>query len=170
MKKIFLLTFFTIATFNLIAQENIIGETNKKELLMSEHKSWFQDSYEDYKPSPEIVEELTKNFKTNKFQIDVYFGTWCEDSQREVPQLIKLLEHSKFDFKKLKLTGVDEDKIIPNVSEKKREALDVFNVPTIIVYKNGKEINRFVEYAQETLEKDMLKIFSGEPYKHSYYN
>ena len=30
------------------------------------------------------------------------------------------------------------------------------------------EVNRFVEYAQETLAEDILKIVSGQPYKHSY--
>ena len=35
-------------------------------------------------------------------------------------------------------------------------------------YKDGKEIGRYVEYARVSLEKDILKIVSGLPYKHSY--
>jgi thiol-disulfide isomerase/thioredoxin len=96
-------------------------------------------------------------------------GTWCEDSQREFPVFIKLLDQIEFNFNNLTLVGVDEDKIVPNLSEKEREKLNVFNVPTIIVYdKNGKEVNRFVEFPQQTLEEDLLKIFSGEDYKHVY--
>jgi thiol-disulfide isomerase/thioredoxin len=152
------------------AQENIIGQTSKSELLKSEHSSWFNDVYDSYNPSPEINEQLTHLFQKNHYDIEVYFGTWCEDSQREVPKLIKLLEKSQFDFKNLRLVGVDRDKIIPNVTDDKRESLNVFNVPTIIVYQDGKELNRFVEYAQESLEEDLLKIFSKKNYKNSYHN
>jgi transcriptional regulator with XRE-family HTH domain len=38
----------------------------------------------------------------------------------------------------------------------------------VIFYKDGKEIGRYVEFARETLEKDMLAIVSGKSYKHSY--
>jgi hypothetical protein len=41
-------------------------------------------------------------------------------------------------------------------------------VPTIIFYRNGEVLNRIVEYPQITLEKDMLAILKGEPYKHAY--
>jgi hypothetical protein len=46
--------------------------------------------------------------------------------------------------------------------------LNIFKVPTFIFYKDGKEIGRYVEYARVSLEKDILKIVSGLPYKHSY--
>lgn len=157
-------------TSNIKAQQDIIGVTNTTEILKSEHSSWYNDTYESYEPSPIIVEELTSLFRKNKFKVEVYFGTWCSDSQREVPKLIKLLEQSHFNFKNFKLVGVDENKVIPDISEEKREALNVFNVPTVIVYQDDKEINRFVEYAQESLEEDMLKIFSNKPYKNSYQN
>lgn len=170
MKTIASISFCIVCALNLSAQQNIIGKTSKKEILKSEHSSWYNKTYESYEPTPAIVEELSSLFKKNKFKVEVYFGTWCSDSKREVPKLIKLLEHSKFNFKNLKLVGVDRDKVIPGLSEEEREALNVFNVPTIIVYQNGKEINRFVEYAQESLEKDLLKIFSKKPYKNSYQN
>jgi len=34
-------------------------------------------------------------------------------------------------------------------------------------YKKVKEIVRYVEYARESLEKDILKIIIGNTYKHS---
>jgi thiol-disulfide isomerase/thioredoxin len=170
MNKIIFLIFFVAFTANISGQINIIGKTNKQELLKSEHKFWFEDTYNSYNPNPEIVKDLTKLFKKSNFKVDVYFGTWCEDSQIEIPKLIKLLEQSQFDLEKLNLFGVDEDKVIPNITEKKKKILNLFNVPSIIVYENGIEINRFVEYTQESLEEDMLKIFSKKQYKHSYYN
>jgi thioredoxin-related protein len=49
-----------------------------------------------------------------------------------------------------------------------QEGYNITNVPTFIFYKKGKEIGRFVEFPRETLEKGILKIVSGKPYKHSY--
>ncbi|MGO3237181.1 MAG: TlpA family protein disulfide reductase, partial [Psychroflexus halocasei] len=69
---------------------------------------------------------------------------------------------------KLKMVGVTQRKQIPNITDKERKELNVFNVPTIIVYKNGQEMNRFVEYAVESLEEDLYKIMSDQDYKHSY--
>ena len=54
-------------------------------------------------------------------------------------------------------------------TEKIEEELDLDRVPTIIFYKNGEEVNRFVEYArEESIEEDLAKIVSGKPYKNSY--
>ena len=170
MKNIFVFIFTLSLVSFTTAQDNIIGNTSKDEILKSKHSSWFNKVYKAYTPDTKIVKELTHVFENENFQVDVYFGTWCSDSKREVPKLIKLLELSQFNSKNLDLIGVDRDKVIPEMSEEKRKELNVFNVPTIIVYQNGEEINRFVEYAQESLAQDMLKIFSKKPYKNSYSN
>ncbi|WP_445159275.1 thioredoxin family protein [Mesohalobacter salilacus] len=166
--KYLFIVVFLISNFTFSQDNNLVGELKKEDILSSEHKKWFDENYDNYKPQPETIEQLKHLFKNNNFNIEVYFGTWCSDSQREIPRLLKLLEKSGFNFNNLKLVGVDRSKIVPNISEKKQEALNITNVPTIIVYQNNKEINRFVEYAQESLEKDLLKIFSKQPYKHSY--
>ena len=50
-----------------------------------------------------------------------------------------------------------------------QRGFEIIRVPTFIFYdKDGKEIGRYVEYARETLEKDILKILTGKEYKHSY--
>jgi thiol-disulfide isomerase/thioredoxin len=91
-------------------------------------------------------------------------GSWCEDSRREIPKFYKILDETKFDVNYLQLIAVDRSKKYDNYEKD----LTIFRVPTIIFYKNGKEIGRFVEYPRETIEKDFLKIISGQPYKHSY--
>lgn len=170
--KLFLNIIFFISAFSNGNSQNmdIIGNTNKEEILDSKHQSWFEDNYKAYKPKPESIEELKRLFEKENFQVDVYFGTWCSDSQREVPRLVKLLEMSGFVFNKFSLIGVGRNKKVPNVSSEQSKTLNITNVPTIIVYQNGQEINRFIEFAQESLEQDMIKIFSNEAYKHSYQN
>ena len=92
-------------------------------------------------------------------------GTWCGDSKRETPHFYKILEEAGFNFKNLELITVNRSKRTPDNLQK---GLNIFKVPTFIFYKNEKEIGRYVEYARESLEKDMLKITSGKEYKHSY--
>ena len=94
-------------------------------------------------------------------------GTWCGDSKRETPHLYKVLEMADFNFKNLDLVTVNRSKRTP---DNLQEGLNIIKVPTFIFYKKGKEIGRYVEYARESLEQDILKIVSGKPYKHSYDN
>lgn len=155
----------------MVVQENelILGEFNLKDLKSTNNKTWFENNYKSFTPKPEIVNKIGSFVKRENFEISVYMGTWCEDSQREFPRFIKILDEVNFNYKDLTLIGVDEDKVVPNISNEKRKQLNVFNVPTIIVYdQKGKEINRFVEFPQETLEEDLLKIFSRQDYKHVY--
>ena len=157
-----------ICSFTYAQQEDILGKISKQDILKSNHYSWYSENYKSYKPQPKSIDNLNELLNNSDFEIEVYFGSWCSDSQRELPRLIKLLEYTKFNFDNLKLVGVGRDKIVPGISQKQREQLNVTNVPTIIVYEDGQEINRFVEYAQESLEKDMIKILSKQNYKHSY--
>ena len=92
-------------------------------------------------------------------------GTWCGDSKRETPRLYKILDAVNFNYDNFTLITVSPQKITPSGFEK---GFNIIRVPTIIFYKKGKEMGRFVEFAQESLEKDMLAIVSGTGYKHSY--
>ena len=168
MKALYLIFILLVANLSIAQNQNIIGETNKVDILSTSHRNWFEDNYQNYKPQPESIKQLKALFKKNDYSIEVYFGTWCSDSQREVPRLIKLLEKANFNFDHFELVGVGRDKKVPSVSKEQQKNLHITNVPTIIVYQNGHELNRFVEYAQESLEKDLIKIFSKQPYKHSY--
>ncbi|MGO3182313.1 MAG: thioredoxin family protein [Aequorivita sp.] len=141
----------------------LIGKSNRTGLEMDAFKDWFDPGYENYKPDPETFEKLKPLIKD--VFIVVFMGTWCSDSQRDVPHLYKILDDASFDESKLTLINVSEDKTTPEGFENE---YDVFNVPTIIFYKNEKELGRIVEYSIGTLEEDMLAILSGKDYKHAY--
>ena len=57
---------------------------------------------------------------------------------------------------------------IGDLSEGLEEGLDIQRTPTFIFFKNGVEIGRIVETPRDSLENDILKIVSGQEYKHSY--
>ena len=164
-----ILTVLLTLTFNVgIAQDVIIGETSKEELNNTEYADWYQKGYSDYDLNKDELKKLKKLFRKNDYQIEVYFGSWCIDSKREVPKLVKLLDLSGFNFENLSLVGVGRDKVVPGASEEELKKLNITNVPTIIIKENDKELNRFVEFPQETLEADLIKILSKQDYKHSY--
>lgn len=148
--------------------ELMLGEFTLEDLKESANKNWYNAIYNRYKPQQKVIDKISKIDDLDQLTFSVYLGTWCPDSRRELPRLIKTFDQAGISHDQLKLIGVTQRKQIPHISEEERKKLNVFNVPTIIVYKNGKEMNRFVEYPVESLEKDMYKIMSGQNYKHSY--
>ncbi len=142
---------------------NIIGYFDRNELQKNPYSLWFDENYKNYD-----LDELTaKKIKPliKNFEITVFMGTWCEESQKDIPGFFKLYDYIKADNEKIQLIGMSEQKTTPQNYEK---GLEIFNVPTYIFKKNGKEINRIVEFPVETLEKDIFKILSGQEYKNIY--
>ncbi|WP_025742923.1 thioredoxin family protein [Aquimarina pacifica] len=148
-----------------IEPEILLGKQDRQALKKSPYNTWFDTNYEAYTIDTTSVKKLIPYLKN--ITIKAFIGTWCEDSQREIPTLYKILDATNFDYKKLELVTVSREKDTPDKFE---EGLNILMVPTFIFYKDGKEMGRYVEFARETLEKDMLTIVSEQSYKHSYEN
>lgn len=95
-------------------------------------------------------------------ELDVYLGTWCGDSRREVSRFQKLVETAgggePFPFD-VTLIGVDRDKAEPAAL---LEGEDIRFVPTFVVRRGGEEVGRVVESAETSLEDDLLRLLVGE--------
>lgn len=143
--------------------EDLVGSIDKFALLEAPYRSWFEKNHSSYSPDTSSLEALAKAF--TGIQVNVFMGTWCHDSQREVPRLYKVLESSNFDLSNLNLVSLDLDKKTPDGFEK---GLNIERTPTFIFFKDGAEIGRIVETPRDSLENDILKIVSGQEYKHSY--
>ena len=127
------------------------GVLNKKILMEHEGYTWFLNRYDKYKPS---IKELSQiNF--NEIKIKIFMGTWCHDSKREIPRLIKILDNLKFDQSNVEIIGLTKEKkgYFNDYSR-----YNITNTPTIIFYKNKKEVGRIIEKPKETLESNMLSI------------
>lgn len=148
----------------LLAEGNISLEDFKS----GSNKAWFAPRYAAYSPNEALVKAFGQAMAKHDYRIDLYMGTWCPDSHRETPRLYKLLEMIDFDMSRLSVVSVNYSKEVPNVSPEVAKKLNVHHVPTIIFYENGKEAERFVESAQESLVEDLTKIASGEVYTDSY--
>jgi thiol-disulfide isomerase/thioredoxin len=147
--------------------KKLLGVIDKDGLTQEPFNSWFTKNYDSYLANEKVVEKL-KNSLT-EYKITVFLGTWCGDSKREVPRFYNVLEGANFHSDQLKVIAVDNDKKSYKQSPGGEEkGLNIHKVPTFIFYKDGKEVNRIVEYPKETLEKDMLKITTGQKYSPSY--
>jgi thiol-disulfide isomerase/thioredoxin len=142
---------------------NLVGIAQKSDFEKAPHNTWFLKNYKDYTPDIAVINQLKPLL--NNVKIKAVMGTWCGDSRRETPHFYKVLEAAGFDFKNLTMITVNRSKATPDNDQ---EGLEIERVPTFIFYKNGQEINRFVEYPRETLEKDFLRILQENGYKHSY--
>lgn len=133
----------------------LIGYCDLEGLKTGEFGSFFNAEYELYNPEKSFISELKKLNKN--INITLVLGTWCDDSKVQVPRFVKILDLMDFDFGKLKIIAFDSDKTAPGISA---ADLSLRKIPTFIFYRDGVEFGRIVETPFDTLEKDMLKLFS----------
>ncbi len=137
----------------------LLGTQTKNQLLKEPFSDWYVKEHDEYTIDQKTVAELKKE-KLNSYNITVVLGTWCEDSHREVPRLMKILESLKYPEQKLTIIAVNRKKEAPNGEE---GIYNIQRVPTIIVQKYGKEVGRIIETPKSGwLEKDLLEIIKKD--------
>lgn len=130
----------------IISRDVITGDTS--------FATWYIPNQKAYTPNTAAKELLAKN--KDSIQLLVFMGTWCEDSQFIIPKLFSLTEAAGFSNDHITLVGVDRQK---QTFGHLCEALNVTNVPTIIVLKKGKELGRVIEYGKSGMfDKDLAEI------------
>ncbi len=89
-----------------------------REDLFNEFPSW-KSKYDDYNPDKNIIGSLPERQKDLK--VEIYLGTWCGDSKREVPRFFKITDQSHFiDQKNISIWAVDRSKSLDSgLTEKK---------------------------------------------------
>lgn len=137
----------------------LLGAQTKNQLLKEPYSSWYVQEHDEYSMDNKAVDELKKR-KLNSYGITVVLGTWCEDSHREVPRLMKILETVNYPDQKLTLIAVNRKKESPGGEE---GIYNIQKVPTIIVSKYGKEIGRIIEAPTSGyLERDLVEILKKD--------
>lgn len=126
-----------------------IGRISAAELLAGYPE--FASEYANYQPT---ASELTKIEVLAGKNVTVLFGTWCHDSEREVPRLLKLLDEAQVNLGELTLYGVSRKKDDPDGYSEKYE---LRYTPTLLVHDQGTEIARIIERPKENLSADFAK-------------
>ena len=140
------------------------GEFSRDQLENSTHNNWFLENYNAHLLNKALVSQIDSLFYD--IEVTIYMGTWCEDSQREVPGFFKIIDALEANDQVQPIIGLNEDKVSHDGSA---EQAGVTNVPTFVFSKDGQEINRIVEFPIISLEQDILDILQDKGYKHAYY-
>lgn len=86
-------------------------------------------------------------------------GTWCSDSQREVPKFLRILDdlHAQFGVElPVRFVAVDRAKQQPAALI---DGKHVDKVATFIYFRGNEEVGRIVEHTQSPLfEDDLLAL------------
>ena len=129
------------------------GSVQKDVLYDALNFPWYNYEYKTYKVDSLSLQGMQSEFDSLQFL--VFGGTWCSDTQRELPRFIKICDYMGLGSNRMQLLMLDEQKqsVYFNV-----KVWQITAVPTIIVMRNGREIGRIVETPQESLEKHLRKI------------
>lgn len=145
----------------------LIGTITIEDLKLEPYQNWFQTNFDGYAVDKESVKTFADNLAD--YQLLLFMGTWCGDSKREVPRIIKILEEANFPLNQLKIVAVDRRKEFYKKSPGGEEwGLNIKRVPTLLFLKNGKEVNRLVESPINSLEEDFSSILNGRHYTPNY--
>jgi tetratricopeptide (TPR) repeat protein len=146
----------------------LYGIIKRENLLDTPYRKWFAVNYDTYQPNAEVTEGI-KKINTKDISIDIFFGSWCGDSRREVPRFLKLLDDLSFPSRHVRIIGLGGSDSLYKQSPLHEDAgKGIFRVPVFIIYKNGREINRINEYPVYSLEKDLYGILGSQPYMPNY--
>lgn len=155
-------------TNNQAADPVLYGSFQPHILEQAPYAAWYKPNYEKYNADPEVLKRL-QQIKTKGLHIQVFLGTWCGDSKREVPPFIKLLHQMHFPQQQLQLIGLGgSDSLYKQSPASEEKGLGIFRVPTFIIYQNNTELGRINEYPIQSLESDLLKILTGQSYQPNY--
>lgn len=177
MKKIISITILLIAVFgiNTFAQKSnfkiikekknnediLLGHCTRADLMGFTFKQYFDLFYKSYTPDSQamvllknLMTQKTKDFNPKKVNVKIVMGTWCSDSQEQIPRFYKLIDLIGLNEKNIQLICVDRNKQTPD-----RTIGIIQKVPTLIFYYKKEEKGRIIETPKSTLENDWLNIF-----------
>ena len=124
-----------------------IGNISQAELLA--RNEVFKRNYDAYQV-PAGIDELPADL-----EVKILFGTWCHDSEREVPRMLKLLAASGVKEENISLISLDIRKEEP---EGRAKALEVRFTPTFVFFSEGAELGRIIERPVVDLTHDLTAL------------
>jgi cyclophilin family peptidyl-prolyl cis-trans isomerase/HEAT repeat protein len=134
----------------------LIGELEWSDLATV--PGW-QAEHDGYVPDAVALERLAT--ATGSYRVVTVLGTWCSDSEREVPRLVKVLDEiGGTSFDQL-MIGVDRTRRVDDAALAAAAGVErtVARVPMIVVLdSDGVELGRVVETADRPLEQLLVEF------------
>ncbi|MBT5875761.1 MAG: hypothetical protein HOH43_20215 [Candidatus Latescibacteria bacterium] len=140
-----------------------VGKFQRTHMTQSPFDEWFDSGYESYLPDSTAVAAL--NDLPESVELEVYMGTWCSDSTRDLPRLYRVMDAAGIREDKTRMYALSDHpgtfKQSPGGTE---ENYLIHRTPTILVLQDGKEMGRIVQNASQTIEQDLVDILNEESY------
>jgi hypothetical protein len=119
-------------------------------LLVAEWKK----IYDEYTPDAALIENLKS--KAPELKADVYFGYWCDDSKKNVPVFLKIID--TLNVPEFKVNFYEVEKKLTTDQKYYVEDMMVEKVPTFIFYLNDSEMGRIIENPKDSILQDMMQM------------
>jgi tetratricopeptide (TPR) repeat protein len=146
-------------------RQDLLGTLTEVGLRSAPFNEWYDAGVASYQPDEQILHQLN----LSDYEITVFMGTWCGDSRREVPRLMRTLRELNYPSSQLAIIGVNRTREQFKQSPGGEEAgRNIHRVPTIIVQRDGVEIGRIVESPVASIEADLHAITSEAGYTGQY--
>ena len=135
----------------------LIGYCTRDSLQGSLFKDYFTPEYASYKPDKEVMNKIMeKPDNLRGVHAIIVMGTWCSDSQQQVPRFYKIMDNLQ-QFGNTTIICVDKQKLAGDVS---LEGMNLLKVPTFIFQRKGTELGRIIESPKISIEQDLFDIIS----------
>ena len=129
----------------------LIGTVDRNELF-SEFPV-FKNNYDSYVPKDSVIQAL-KPYAEN-VHIEIFLGTWCGDSKRNLPPFLKTLDligrnNLTYTLHALDRTKKDKAQLTVKYS--------ISRVPTMVFLQGERELGRIIERPLKSVEEDLMTI------------
>ena len=150
--QIFIINLCLIIGLSACASGNkiMVGIVSQDKLMTD--KTFVLDTSE-FTLSDEDLKQVTH--WPDDLHIDIYFGTWCHDSQREVPKMLNILKENNGISSQL--IALDYDKSDP---QGLANTNGIKYTPTFIVSMGNKELGRIIERPTLSLVADITAMIA----------
>jgi thiol-disulfide isomerase/thioredoxin len=121
---------------------------------------WLEE-YHAAQPDPVVIERLRT--AAGSYRIVTVLGSWCEDSEREVPRLVRVLDELEVPIFEHRMIGVDRMRRIDDAELAIAAGVErtVARVATIVVFDgDGLELGRIVETAEKPIEQLLVDFIA----------
>jgi len=149
-----------VSSINNVSLPLIIGPITPERLLTDVPE--YAQRKQAYAPDATVL-EMMKTYVKPEDHIEVFMGTWCDDSQREVPKFLRISDELKSRF------GIAVPTTFVAVDRAKQKPEELLagkhadKVPTFIYYRGDQELGRIVERPQGVFEDDLIALAAKQP-------
>jgi len=131
----------------------VVGKFTRSLLESDSSFSWYRSNYDAFSPDSASIAYLSTAMQNVHFI--VVGGTWCGDTKLELPKFFKTVSLSHIPESHIEMYGVDRTK---KSKDGLTEKYGITNVPTFILFSDGKEIGRIVESTKNGMEFDLVGL------------